>query len=334
MTEYPQMNELLAAIRKACRIILFSHISPDGDTLGSALALQIVMERIGKQTFLILDGTIPSALSFLPNCDRIQSPQGAAGLLTAIESSDLAIAVDVGSLSRLGEAELLFCSFSNTAQLDHHETNPRFAKINLVDQNAPATAVLVFRVLEELGLSLTEAEAICLYTAISTDTGNFIFHNTNEEAFELMSRLMKAGLPLARYGRLLFKEKKRIFMDLLGKALRTMVFLHDGDIAGMRITLEDMRSAGASNEHTNGMVDYIINIVGVKMAYFAHETEDGGVKFNLRALTPYRVQEVAAFFDGGGHALAAGCTVYLPLTEAEKKIQILLVNALGGKLVE
>jgi len=326
------MAELLSAIRKAETILLFPHVSPDGDTLGSAMALQIMLEKMGKQVIPVLDGTVPSALSFLPGIQRVCSPQELAEQSDGKAPGTLAIAVDVSSESRFGEAEALFQGAPLTAQLDHHETNPGYARINLIDGTASATAILVARLQKELSFPLEQAEAICLYTALSTDTGNFAFKNTTAEAFSLMSRLMEADLPLAKYSRMLFKRKERAFVTLLGKTLSTLIFLHCGDIAGMQVTCQEMRSAGAANEHTDGVVDYAIDTAGVKIAYFARETEEGDTKFSLRAQPPHRVDEVAVLFGGGGHQLAAGCTVPLPLTEAVEQVQGLLVQALEGSL--
>jgi len=326
------MDELKSAIHHAKTILLFSHISPDGDTLGSVLALQMMLEKMGKRVIPVLDGVVPSALSFLPGAEYLRSPGELAGAIDHKAMETLAIAVDVSSESRLGEAKTLFHSIPLTAQLDHHETNPGYAHINLIDAAAPATAILVARLQRALNLPLDVAETVCLYTALSTDTGNFAFQNTTAEAFRLMGQLMEAGLPLAKYSRMLFRRKERAFVSLLGKTLPSLVFLHCGEIAGMQVTCQEMRSAGATNEHTDGVVDYAIDTVGVKIAYFARETEEGGAKFSLRALPPYRVDEVAAYFGGGGHQLAAGCTVSLPLAEAVEKVQGLLTEALEGSL--
>jgi len=325
-----QMAELLSAIRKAKTVLLFTHVSPDGDTLGSAMALQMMLKKLGKHVIPVLDGVVPSALSFLPSVDSLRSPRELAGQVDEMDAGTLAVAVDVSSENRLGEAEALFHSAQLTAQLDHHETNPGYARINLIDATAPATAILVARLQTAMDLPLEQEEAICLYTALSTDTGNFGYQNTTAEAFRLMSSLMEVGLPLAKYSRMIFKRKERLFVNLLGKALSTLAFFHCGEIAGMQVSCQEMRSVGATSEHTDGVVDYAIDTAGVKIAYFARETEEGGTKLSLRALPPHRVDEVAAFFGGGGHQLAAGCTVPLPMAEAVKQVQELLVEVLEG----
>ncbi|NLV58251.1 MAG: bifunctional oligoribonuclease/PAP phosphatase NrnA [Clostridiales bacterium] len=327
-----QMQELLSAIQKADSILLFPHVSPDGDTVGSTLALKMVLERMQKKVILVLDGVVPPNLFFLPDLYCFRTPQDVGTQLNLKNANALAIAVDVADFGRLGSSEALFRSIAVTAQIDHHGTNPAFAQINLVDEQAPATAILVSRLQQELGLPIEQGEAICLYTGLSTDTGNFVFENTNAEAFQLMGRLMEAGLPLAKYSRLLFKRKDRAFLRLLSKTLPTMTFFCHGEIAGLQLSLQDMRSAQATGENTEGLVDYAIDASGVKMAYFARETESGEVKVSLRALSPYRVDRVAALFGGGGHLLAAGCTLAPPLDEAVERLREALVKAREGSL--
>lgn len=327
-----QMDQLVEAILAAESILLFSHVSPDGDTIGSTLALKMMLEQLKKQVVVALDGVVPPYLFFLPDAYCIRNPKDMAGQAVASRPGTLAIAVDVSVKNRMGACEALFDAAPLTAQLDHHETNPGYASINVIDTEAPATAILVSRLQQRLNLPIQKEEAICLYTALSTDTGNFVYQSTNAEAFLLMSRLMEAGLPLAQYSRLLFRRKERAFVALLGKALPTLTFLRGDEIAGMQITCADMAAVGATSEHTDGVVDYAIDISGVKLAYFGRETEEGAIKFSLRALAPYRVDQAAALFGGGGHHLAAGCTLALPMAEAVRQVQEALVQAREGKL--
>ena len=327
-----QMKNLLSAIHQADSILLFSHISPDGDTIGSALALKMMLTRLRKRVVLVLDGEVPSNLFFLPDLYDFRRPEDQAEMMKSEMTNVLAIAVDVSCIARMGTGEKLFLSAPVTAQIDHHETNPAYAQINVIDSAAPATAILIDRVGRELGLSVEQEEAICLYTGLSTDTGNFVYESTNAEAFCMMGRLMDAGLPLAKYSRILFRRKERELITLLGIALPTMTYLCNGEIAGMQLSQSAVKAAGIVNENTEGIVDYAIDASGVKMAYFAHETAEGRIRFNLRALKPNRVDQVAALFGGGGHPLASGCTVEGPLDEAVKRLQEALVCAREGKL--
>ena len=325
-----EFSRLLSAIQGAGSILLFPHISPDGDTIGSTLALKMLLTRLKKQATVVLDDTPPENLSFLPDIYCVRCYDEAKDVLTLTEDT-LAIAVDAGGDERLGAAGALFASVKTTAQIDHHPTNPGYAQINVIDAEAPATAVLIYRLFEAFGLPIQREEAICLYTGLSTDTGNFVYKNTNAEAFHMMAKLMEAGLPIATYARILFRCKNKAHIALLGKALPTMRYLCGGEIAGMHISNAQIREAGATSEHADGVVDYAIDAVGVKIAYFAREMDDGNIKCSLRALTPYRVDGVAEALGGGGHQLAAGCVMSGPLSEAVSKLEAALQQAyLGG----
>ena len=325
-----QFDELLSAIENAGSILLFPHISPDGDTIGSTLALKMLLVRLKKQVTVVLDGTPPKTLSFLPDIYCVRDYSEAVQVITLTDQT-LGIAVDAGGDDRLGRAAELFHSLERNAQVDHHATNPGYAKINVVDAQAPASAVLVYRLFEAFGLPLQREEAICLYTGLATDTGNFVYKSVNAEAFQIMAKLMEAELPIANYARLLFRCKEKEHIALLGKALPTMRYLCGGEIAGMKLNAEQFREAGATNEHADGVVDYAIDASGVKIAYFAREMENGKIKCSLRALTPYRVDAAAERFGGGGHQLAAGCTMDGPLDQAVELMEAVLKEAyLGG----
>jgi len=322
-----QLWELLTAIRKADSILLFAHVSPDGDTIGSMLALYRLLVRLHKPVRMVLDGEIPVNLCFLPHVHEIRKPGDIAAGTDRNARCSVAIAVDVGSAGRMGAGERLFHCADITAQIDHHETNTGYAHINVIDGMAPATAVLVSRIYAELGMGLQTEDAICLYTALSTDTGNFVYKNTNAEAFVLMGRLMDSGLPLEEYSRFLFRQKEKGFVAVLGKALTTLSFLLDGKIAGMHMSFAQIVEAGGRDGDTDGIIDYAIDIVGVKMAYFIREIKGGTVRVNLRSIAPYRVDEIAAAFGGGGHQAAAGCTLNSTLADALERVQAALRNA-------
>ncbi|MCE5344578.1 MAG: bifunctional oligoribonuclease/PAP phosphatase NrnA [Eubacteriales bacterium] len=324
-----RIGELLTAIQNTDSIWLFPHISPDGDTIGSTLALKMLLERLKKPVIVLLDDVPPATLSFLPDiyCVRRYDEESTAPSLT---ENTLIISLDVSSADRLGRAQKLFERVQNSAQLDHHPTNPGFAHLNVIDGEAPASAILVYRLFEAFGLPIRREEAICLYTGLATDTGNFVYQNTNAEAFHMMEKLMEAGLPIAQYARRLFRCKEKEHIALLGKALPTMRYLCGGEIAGMHLSIKAFRAAGATAEHADGVVDYAIDASGVKMAYFARETETGEIKCSLRALTPYRVDGVAERFGGGGHQLAAGCTLPGPMRSAVRKLEAALQKEYHG----
>jgi len=310
-----QQDDMLSAILSADSVLLFGHVNPDGDTLGSVLAMKLRLERMGKRVQAMVDGFVPSRLAFLPGADTLLNAEAAP------EAFDLALAVDVASIDRLGKCEALFAAAEKTAVIDHHGTNTGYAQISMIDGEAPAAAILVSRLFEQMDMPLSKEEAICLYTALSTDTGNFIYDSTNAESFALMGKLMEADLPLPEYSRRLFRQKEVPFVRLLAEVLPSLRVIAGGKVAGLRLTLEQMQHAGANGGHTDGIVDYAIDLEGVGMAYFAREIDGGKVKVSLRALEPYAVDKIAAQFGGGGHKLAAGLTLSMPMEDAIRTIE-------------
>lgn len=322
-TDRCQQDKVLSAVKAAGSVLLFSHISADGDTLGSALALKLRLERMGKQARLFLDGDVPANLAFLTEYGKVEKPCDGV-------KADCAIAVDVSCRERLGACAALFEACPVRLLIDHHGTNEGFAQVNLIDGEAPATALVLYRLFEQMDMPLTREEAVCLYTALSTDTGNFVYESTNPESFRMMGALMEAGLPLAEYSRRLFRRKELPFVKLLGLVLPGLRLSCGGKVAGLSLTLAQQAAAGAENGHTDGIVDYAIDLVDVQMAYFAREIEDGKVKVSLRSLEPYHVDTVAARFGGGGHKLASGLTLAMPLEDAIAQVEQALAQAYGS----
>lgn len=322
MTNSIDFEGILQAVAASSRVLLTCHLAPDGDALGSLLALNSLVRRMGKETQMICNDAVPDYLQFLPGADAIALPAAAEG-----QAFDLAISIDSSDLERLGASGPAFMKVGNTIQMDHHRTNTRFASKNLVMDELPASGCLMCLLFEASGLPYTREEAICLYTAVSTDTGNFCFGNLTARIFEQMADLMRAGLPLIETARALHLMKAKENVLLLGRALSSLRMSADGRLSGMRLTRDDFAFAKADSEHADRLVNYALYMPGVKLAYLACE-EEGGVKLSFRAIAPYEVASVAAALGGGGHKQASGCTIHLPLDEAiqlvEQKLRDLL----------
>lgn len=314
MNQPNAMDAMLSAVQAADSVLLLCHIFPDGDTLGSALALWHRLRRMGKRARVLLDGAVPDYLDFLPGVGAVEDARA------PWDDRALAVAVDVSAADRMGVFAPRFLAAALSCALDHHATNPGFAGVNVVDGHAPATALLVHDLLARLGQPLSQEEAVCLYTGLSTDTGNFIYESTDARSFEMMADLMRAGLPLAKYARLLFRQKQEPFVRVLAQVLPTLRLSDDGRVALLTLSNDMLARAGALPMHTEGVVDYAIDLKGVKAACFARETPDGRVKLSLRSLPPYRVDELAQSMGGGGHSLAAGVVMDGPLAEAAQTV--------------
>ncbi len=324
MSEMRRNPEAVAElIQEARTIAVVSHVNPDGDTIGCATAMRLALKKLGKEAVLFCDGKIPDDLAFLPGADEFRHPEGYEGAF------DLMLSVDVSDPRRLGSCAELMKVSRHTAQIDHHPTNPLFMEVNSVDGKAPAACIMIREQLKVLGVPLDTEIAKCLYTGISTDTGNFAFACTNAECFDIMAELMRIGLPIAKLNRILFRVKSRPQALLIGRALGKLQFRGDGKIAVMLLTLQDFRDCGALAEHADTVVNYGMDTVGTEMALLGRETEDGKAKFSLRAKEPIAINDVAQSFGGGGHPQASGITMEGALEPAAEQV----IEAMERKLV-
>lgn len=311
-------------IREAERIAICSHINPDGDTLGAAAAMRLALLKMGKKPAIFCDGKVPDQLSFLPGIGEMRVPDGTE------DPFDLLLAVDVSDIRRLGNCEKLIPRSRHTAQIDHHPTNPLYMEENSVDGDAPASCILIREQIASLGVEIDSGIAVCLYTGISTDTGNFAFASTNAECFQIMSELMGKQLPLAKLNRILFRERAKPQVLLMGRALNSLKYYENGQIAVMKLTLRDFEECCALSEHADTLVNFGLDTVGTRMAMLARESEDGSIKFSLRAKEPDSVSDIAQQFGGGGHPQASGITMYGKLDETAGCVLDALVRKLNG----
>ena len=318
------LNAIAEAIGKAQTIALCCHVSPDGDAVGSTLALRLGLEKLGKQVTCFCQDKVPDNLRMLRGADEFLAPEKAQGRF------DLLIAIDVADQRRMGRCACLLDMADATAQIDHHGTNPGYMQENAIDAASPSSALLIRALLGILGVALDREIAMCLYAGMSTDTGNFAFSSTNAETFEVMGELMEAGLPLNDMHRALFRERSMPQILLLAKALGSLQFHREGRISLMHLSRQDMLDCHALPEHADAIVNFGLDVTGVKLAALLRESPDGTVKCSLRAIDGGAVDGVAASFGGGGHRLAAGCTMSGPLEDAMARMLSALENALDG----
>lgn len=314
-------------ISDAQTVAVCSHVNPDGDTLGCAAAMGIALKRLGKNISLFCDGKVPDQLLFLPGISEMRIPDGSEGPF------DLTLCVDVSDPKRMGACSELITKSMHTAQIDHHPTNPMFAEENWVDGDAPAACLMIREMLHLLDVELDTDLAVCLYTGVSTDTGNFAFATTNAACFRLMSELMGYRLPLAKLNRILFRERALPQVLLLGRALNGIRYYENGRIAVMTLTRADFAECGALGEHADTLVNFGLDTVGTRMALLAREAlegegKDGTIKFSLRAKEPDTVSDIAQHFGGGGHPQAAGITMSGTIKDTVQEV----VEAMTWKL--
>ena len=307
----PFLNDRLTEVLKgAQRVFLCTHISPDGDAVGSLLALKLLLEGMGKTVAACCADPVPKQYRLLPGAADVIVPDQAAG------SFDASLSVDAADEKRLGNAFAVWQQAPVRLQIDHHGTNPLFADENEVDAVAPAAGCIVARLIRRLDQSLTPEIATCLYAAISTDTGNFSYPNVDTETFEIMADLRSTGFDFGFWARQLHLMREPEYLGMLARALSTLTFSHDGKVTTMQVGPRDYAEVGALPEHCENIVNYGMYIPGVALCCFVNGTAENVTKFSIRALPPYSAQNVAVRLGGGGHVAAAGATVKLPVDQA------------------
>ena len=307
-----KMNNLLmlSALQSADSIYMCTHVNPDGDAIGSMLAAGKMLEKMGKHVTMCCDDPVPKRIAFLPGADRVLLPEDASG-----KAFDLAFALDCADEKRMGRCAEIFSGVPVRMQLDHHDTNPMYAMINEVDGRSSSTGCMVKRLADALNADIDADMAVCIYTAISTDTGNFSFSNTDEETFACAAAMVKTGFDLNEASRYVHLLREEAHVRLLGCALQSLKTFADGNCTAMYLTEADYEASGASGEHSDGIINYALNMPGVKMTYLMDRRRDF-IKISFRAVAPYNVAKIAACFGGGGHVLASGCRTQMSMSEA------------------
>ncbi|MGI6004045.1 MAG: DHH family phosphoesterase [Christensenellales bacterium] len=305
------------------QLAIVSHVSPDGDALGSALALHFALAARNIRSDVILPTLVSDTYAFLPGVDKIIYPDEIAKDYQAV------ISVDATDPSRVGDAAGIVRDGTFVVNIDHHISNSRFGSVNILDFGAAATGEMILSVIEENKVALTKDMATLLYVAICTDTGAFTFSNVTEATHLAVAKLVAAGIDVNGIHRKLYCESSMAYARLLGLMLTAMKSDPDGRIIWSCVTREMFEAAGATGEDAEGLIDYLRDIQGGKIVALLRES-DSGIRVSLRCVEGYNVNELAAAFGGGGHALAAGITMDMSLSEAEEKIVNAMRKAVGS----
>lgn len=317
--------ELSEALKSRDSFIIAGHIRPDGDALGSTLALGLSLRETGKKVMMINEEPVPGNLAFL-DCDqdiRLSSD------MTAIPDNTVFIAVDTATRQRLGKAaEELLEQCSLVLNIDHHITNEEYGDINFIAPDRPATGAILYDLLNSLNLPVTPAVRDALYVAISTDTGSFQYKGTTARTLEIAAELIRLGVDVPGLNQKMYDELPWSKIVLTRAVLEHLNRTADGKIAYAYLTNEQKNELGAKPEDTEGMIDYLRSIKGVKVAAFIEEI-DNDPKHRIRASlrskdSRINVSEIACRFGGGGHPMAAGLRMPGPLEDA----RTLIIDAL------
>lgn len=315
------------AIREAQSLVLACHVNPDGDALGSMLGLALALAPLGKTLTLLSQDGVPDILRFLPQSSTVQQT-------TDVPSFDLAVVLDSGELSRVGDrVQVLIGRARRVIDIDHHVLAGAFGDVRVLDSQAASTSEIVFALVRAMGLPVTPDVATCLFTGVITDTGSFRFQNVTPNTFRVAADLLEAGAPPAHVSENVFENRTFAATRLLGQALSALSQTPDGRIVWAHISAQDFTTLGATDEDTEGVVNYVRGVRGAEAGVLFREMAAVGdappkIRISLRSREGVNVALVAQQFGGGGHRMAAGCTLSLPLAEAETTIVAALQAAL------
>lgn len=303
------LDQVLTEISRRERFVLTSHARADGDAVGSTLACAEILRGMGKQASVVLRDGVPRVYQHLPFVPSVIQAERVNG------KYDAAILLECDSIqrTRLHGLESHFL-----INIDHHKSGREFAHVNWIDPKAVATAEMVYRLAKRAGVKITPEIATCLYTAVLTDTGAFMFEGTSEHTFELARELVLAGADPSHCARHIYFGHSTAKLRLLGAALSALQ--REGAIAWIWATQEQMERVGAREEDCEGLVNYALSIGDVEVAAFFRELPDSRFRVSLRSKGGLDVARIAEQFGGGGHSCASGCAVAGPLHAAVENI--------------
>lgn len=316
MNSPPEASRQVAqALAKARLVLITSHRSPDGDALGSELALRELCQALGVEAVVVNRDPHPANLSFLPGLEVVQVTERVDPALLA--KVDLVVFLECPGLDRPGFPELLAKPLVN---VDHHLDNPHYGTVNFVDPEAPAVGEMLLSLADAAKVPISPSMATCLYTALVTDTGDFRYSNATVRAFTAAARLVAAGAQPAAIAEALSDHVPPRVVRLRALVLASLELLAEGQVAVITCTREMLAQAEARPEDTEDMINLVRGIRGVRVAVFFKAFAPGAVKVSLRSKGSINVQALAARFGGGGHLNAAGLTFSGELSAARDAI--------------
>ena len=310
-----QMKAVIEAIRKHRRFMVSSHVNPEGDALGSALALAALIKRLGKRAIVGNDGGIPKAFAFFPPIAQVVSR------LNGQISPEVAITVDVPILSRTGSMSRVIQRTPLTVNIDHHVSNQRFADVNWVDPKASAVGEMIYLLYRAFGVKPSREEALCLYVSIVTDTGSFRYMSTTAKVHQIASELISTGISPLRVAQDLYECHSAPDLRFLGEVLRSLKSSPDGRVVWLEVPYRLRRDRRPGPEIVDELVNFPRSVRTAQVAFVLREhTPQRTVRVSFRSKGNVDVNRIARRFGGGGHMAASGCTIPGTLAQARGRV--------------
>ena len=315
------MDKIKSHLQNSKNVLVVSHANPDGDAIGSLIAMGLALKAIGKKTTLYNESSIPAVYRFLPAVNSVVREIGN-------QNFDTAVILDCGDLERIGEAVSMVRRIPVIINIDHHVTNAGFGNLQLIDTSACATAEIVYRLIKQLSVSIDENIATSIYTGILTDTGSFRFSNTNKAAFAICEEMMALGVDPYKIAQRVYGTYSLGRIKLLNLALDSIEISYNGRLSIMTLTQNMLKKTRTQSEDVDGLINYARRIEDVKVAALIQEYQNGdgtsetcgNYHVSLRSDGTIDVAEIASSFGGGGHSSAAGFNIESTLTDLKLKI--------------
>ncbi|GMU94339.1 MAG: DHH family phosphoesterase [Candidatus Hydrogenedentota bacterium] len=315
---------VIEAFRESSTFVITSHVSPDGDAVGSLLGVAHLLRAMGKSDVTcVLEDPVPRVYRWLAGAEWIVKPDAARGPF------DVGVIIDAHTCDRTGAACPLLQQSANVVVIDHHLVDAAEGRVQFIDPEYAASGEMVYELFEEAGIRPSKEAADCLYTALTTDTGSFRYSNTTARSHRIAAGLIDAGINVRDVTARVIDTMSRGKYGLLRRVLDRIEFNAKGAVACAEIFARDLDETGALNEDTDGLINYLRNIEGVRLAILFRETPDNKTKVSFRASSDFNAAELARAWGGGGHAAAAGATLAQPISEAKHSVFAHLRNHMG-----
>ena len=326
MKPHPKViDRILDALRESQTCCVVGHVRPDGDCIGSQLALALALQNEGKKVVCWNEDVLPRKLAFLDTAKLFARPVDG-------QAFDCVIATDCASFERLGRAGVCASQRRWLINIDHHESNTRYGDLNWVSGRTPSTGELIFRVLKVAGWTITPAIADCLFAAVSTDTGSFQYPSTRPGTFQVAGELVHRGANLSKICDEVYQSYPLSRVRLLKHLYNHFRLTHQDRIAYVWLKQADYKRTGAGREDSEGLIDHIRDIEPVVIACVFEEVGPELTRISLRSKSDHvNVSDIAAEFGGGGHSAAAGARIQGSPLGVQRRVLNALKKALNSR---
>lgn len=313
---------IIPLLREKESFLMLTHVNPDGDAIGSSLALALALRRLRKKVTLVRVDELPETYRFLPGADLYVPYQQVDG------EYDVALFLDCGDLDRVGAARSVVDRAKVKVNIDHHVTNTYYGDYNYIDPLVSSVGEQIYQMLHAAEIALDKDIATNLYVAVATDTGSFRYENTHVDTHMIAAALLMEGVEPGEISNQVYETRSLAAVRLLGAVLATLQVSRDGQVVWLTLTRRTLADTGATDDDTEGLVNYARSVRGVEVGVLFREVEGGEVRVNFRSKSRVDVSAIASQFGGGGHPRASGATASGTLEEVTDRVLTAVAEAL------